>query len=209
MPAPDAYRPLLERLGLGLDVACDPDWSAAPDFLELISEHVLRTRPEAIVECSSGLSTLVLAKSCRLAGQGHVFSLENGPDYALKSRDELARHGLQAYATVLDAPLIEQVIDGTTYHWYSLDNLPDHPIDMLAIDGPPGFLQKHARYPALPRLFDRLADVSSIFMDDAARPDERAIVEMWLARYPNLRHEYIDNARGCAVLQKGAGYRTV
>lgn len=203
MPAPEAYRPLLDRLGLGLDVSCDPDWSAAPDFLELISEHVLHTRPKTIVECSTGLSTLVLAKSCALAGQGHVFSLENGPEYAVNSRRELARHGLQTYATVLDAPLAEQSIDGATYLWYALGDVPDRAIDMLVIDGPPGLLQKHARYPALPRLYERLSGTSFIFMDDAARPDERSIVAMWLARFPNLRHEYVDNARGCAVLQQG------
>jgi predicted O-methyltransferase YrrM len=200
MPVPDAYRPLLERLGLGPDVACDPDWSAAADFLELIADHVLHALPDTIVECSSGLSTLILARCCALAGRGRVYSLENGADYARNTRAEIARHGLESYATVLDAPLIEQSVHGVAYQWYALDGLPERAIDMLVIDGPPGFLQRHSRYPALPRLIDRLAVGCTLFMDDAARPDERDILALWQARYPGLHQDHVSNQRGCAIM---------
>jgi hypothetical protein len=72
---------------------------------------------------------------------------------------------------------------------------------MLVIDGPPGFIQRHSRYPALPLLRERLADNCTVFMDDAARPDERELVEMWLAQYPTYSHEYLANERGCSVLR--------
>jgi hypothetical protein len=72
---------------------------------------------------------------------------------------------------------------------------------MLVIDGPPGFIQHHSRYPALPLLSERLADGCVIFLDDAARADEQAIVRRWLARFPQLEHHYVASERGCSVLR--------
>ncbi len=200
LPVPDAYLPLLKRLGLDSSVRCDPDWSAAPDFLELIANHVLAAKPANIVECSSGLTTLVLARCCEMNGIGQVFSLENGTEYADNTRTEIARYGLEARATIIDAPLRAQTLNGTEFLWYELGDLPEQRIDMLVIDGPPGFIQRHSRYPALPRLFDRFAEDGVVFMDDAARPDEREIVAMWLASHPAMQHVYVDTERGCSIL---------
>ena len=196
----ESYHFLRDRLGLRQGLPYTRDWSAAPDFLKLIVEHCLEQRPQTIVECSSGLTSLVLARCCELNGTGHLYSLENGADYAAKSRAELQRHGLTKQATVLDAPLQRYELSGTGYQWYSRDGLPDTPIEMLVIDGPPGFLQRHSRYPALPLLYDRLADGCVIFLDDAARPDEQEIVSWWQAHYSGLRLDYVKNERGCAVL---------
>ncbi|MEW7981969.1 MAG: hypothetical protein G8D28_10950 [gamma proteobacterium symbiont of Phacoides pectinatus] len=73
------------------------------------------------------------------------------------------------------------------------------------IDGPPGFIQRHSRYPAIPRLLGRLSEDAVVFMDDAARTEEREIVDMWLARCPGLWHEYRALERGCSILRRGAG----
>ena len=71
---------------------------------------------------------------------------------------------------------------------------------MLVIDGPPGFIQKHSRYPALPLLFSQLANNCVIFLDDAGREDEKEIIDLWNNEYQNIRHEYIETERGCSVL---------
>ena len=70
---------------------------------------------------------------------------------------------------------------------------------MLVIDGPSGFIQKHSRFPALPVLFDRLAKNSIIFLDDAAREDEKEIVAMW--ENTGIEHEYIETERGCSIFK--------
>lgn len=197
----EAYLSLRDRLGLRQGMPYSHNWSAAPDFLKLIVEHALAAKPVTIVECSSGLTTLMLARCCEMNGRGEVFSLENGPEYAAATRAEVARYGLEGRAAVIDAPLTERTIAGREYRWYALDDLPDRSIDMLVIDGPPGFIQRHSRYPALPLLFDRLADGGVVYLDDAARPDERALVEMWLAEYPALEHEYLNTERGCSILR--------
>jgi predicted O-methyltransferase YrrM len=199
------YHALCDRLGLSRDIAYDPNWSAAPDFLELIVNHALATKPACIVECSSGTTTLMLAQCCRLNGRGEVFSLENGAQFAAKTRAELNRLGLDTYAEVIDAPLTRQMVAGREFQWYALEHLTPPRIDMLVIDGPPGFIQRHSRYPALPQLFDRLADGAVVFLDDAARPDEREIVASWLHDCPSLRRHYIEAERGCSILIKVGG----
>ncbi|NTV94780.1 MAG: class I SAM-dependent methyltransferase [Thiobacillus sp.] len=196
-----AWLSLRDRLGLRQGLPYSHNWSAAPDFLEQIVDHVLAARPATIVECSSGLTTLMLARCCEMNGKGRVWSLENGPEFAARTRAEIARYGLADRAEVIDAPLVPYTLAGLDYQWYSLAGLPDRSIDMLVIDGPPGFIQRHSRHPALPLLGDRLADGCTVFLDDAARPDEREIVAWWCAALPGLQARFVDNERGCAILR--------
>lgn len=202
---PTALQPLLDRLNLPDDLAYDPKWSATPDFLERIADHALAAQPKNILECSSGVTTAILAKCCAQLGHGHVYSLENGPEFAAATRSQIARLGLTDHATVIDAPLISMTFGEQTFQWYSLAGLAINEIDMLVIDGPPGFIQPHSRYPALPALHARLNQYCAIFLDDAARADEREIVERWLAEYPEFRHCYVELERGCSELHHATG----
>lgn len=197
----EAYLSLRDRLDLRQGLPYTHLWSASPDFLKLIVEHCLAQRPAHIVECSSGLTTLMLARCCELNGRGQVTSLENGAEYADRTRAEIARYALGAQATVLHAPLEPVSVNTRQFEWYSLAQLPEGPIDMLVIDGPPGFIQQHSRYPALPLLYERLANGCVVFLDDAAREDEQAIVAQWQHEFPGLEHRYINTERGCSVLR--------
>lgn len=196
-----AYQPLCQRLELTQGIPYTPQWSAAPDFLTLIVDHVLTRKPQTIVECGSGLTTLMLARCCALNGGGHVYSLENGADYAANTRSEISRYELNEYSTVLHAPLIPCTIHGRDYRWYDVSQLAVEDIDMLVIDGPPGFIQQHSRYPALPLLFEYMKGECTVFIDDAARPDEQELVAMWQAQYRNTTHTYLALERGCAIVQ--------
>ena len=73
---------------------------------------------------------------------------------------------------------------------------------MLVIDGPSGFIQPLSRYPALPMLYDRLAQDAVIYLDDAARPDEREIATLWLDTFPEFEYEYVEAERGCTILRR-------
>ncbi len=154
----ESYLFLRDRLDLRQGLPYTRDWSAAPDFLKLIVEHTLAMQPLMVMECSSGLTSLVLGRCCQLNGRGRVCSLENGEPYAEKTREHIERYGLQEYVSVIHAPLEKRTVSGSEYQWYAQDGLPQGSIDMLVIDGPPGFIQKHSRYPALPLLFDKLSD---------------------------------------------------
>jgi len=181
------------------------NWSAAADFNHLIVEHIATECPDTIVECGSGLSTLMLAKSCEHIGKGHVFSLDCGDEFADSTRDAINYYNLGQYATVLHAPLVDYQLGDDLYQWYALDDLTVERIDMLVIDGPPAIKQKHARYPAIPLLFNRLLPGSHIFMDDAERTGEREIVELWKEAYSELDVKYLDTERGCAKLSICSG----
>ena len=197
----DSYESISESLELESCLPFTPDWSAAPDFLKLIAENCLQTRPETILECSSGITTLVLARCCQINGFGHVYSLENGDEYADVTSKQLERFGLSTFADVIYSPLQNKVIASQSYDWYQTDKINISSIDMLVVDGPSGFIQKNSRYPALPMLFNNLAKGCKVFLDDAARSDEKEIVEIWLSEFSVLEHSYIANQRGCSVFK--------
>ena len=198
----DQYRSVRDRLTLHQTLPVTPDWSAAPDFLHRIIDYCLEHRPSIVLECSSGLTTLALARCCQINDHGHVYSLENGAEYASATCAALEEFRLKQYATVLYAPLEAVTLHEVQYSWYRKCELPASSLDMLVIDGPPGFIQMHSRYPALPLLYKRLADECAVFLDDAAREDEKEIVAMWLNEFPSFDHEYIDLKRGCSILQR-------
>jgi hypothetical protein len=104
--------------------------------------------------------------------------------FAGLARDQLRAHGLEQWATVIDAPLADTVIEGESVQWYdlaALDLLPDR-IDLLFVDGPPGDTGRLARRPAYVLLQSRLYDDSVVVLDDTNRPADKEISEDWLSR---------------------------
>lgn len=178
-------------------------WAASPDFLIEVAKHAMQHKPKTILECSSGASTVVLARCCQLNDCGHVYSLEHDPIYAAKTQLLLAEHGLKDWATVTIAPL-----SGSSEHpgipWYDTTTLPVglKSVEMLVIDGPPGASVKHARYPAFPVLMPFLMDACTVFLDDASRPDEQEIVNQWLSRYQDFQLTQLVAEKGCAKLTR-------
>ena len=197
-----SYQSLARSLGLEKPLPVTENWSAAPDFLDAISRFCLQHKPSTIVECSSGTSSIVLAQCCHQNEIGHVYSLENGDEFAGNTRKQLEDFSLAEYCMVLDAPLIDHSVNAESFRWYDMAGLPDVEIDLLVIDGPPGFIQKHSRYPALPLLYEKLAERCVIYLDDAARDDEQQLVARWLSLYPEFEHEYVVNDRGCSILRR-------
>jgi predicted O-methyltransferase YrrM len=177
-------------------------WAASPDFLLEIARYAQDAKPRIVVECSSGTSTIVLARTLQLNGHGHVYSLEHEPAFAEMTRAHLKRYGLLAYATVLDAPLTPHPLRNENWPWYDISQLPHEGIDMLVIDGPPMKTRGHARYPAGPVLFPRLSADAAVFLDDAARDDEKNILLWWGAEFPDLALSTPFTEKGCAVLRK-------
>jgi len=195
-----SYQTLEKRLDLEKPLPISENWTAAADFLHLLADYCLREKPENIVECSSGASTLVLSRCCQLNKKGRVYSLENGPEFVQQARSQLDAFGLSDFARVYHAPLKDYLLRERKFQWYDLTHFYPGEIDLLVIDGPPGLLQKHARYPALPLLGSYLARRCLVFLDDAARADERDIVSCWLEEHAEFETEYVDTERGCSVL---------
>lgn len=175
-------------------------YAASPDFLRVLVEEVARIQPRVVLEASSGVSTYLLNHLIKdIPGEKTHFALEHDPYYANVTRGLLPANN---YTQVIDAPLKEYEIEGASWHWYSLDNLPDlNKIDMFVIDGPPFFLQSMARYPAVPLLLSKLKPGSVVVLDDAGRADEQRIIEAWASKF-NMEKRYIYTEKGTAILTK-------
>jgi hypothetical protein len=197
----EALQGLYVELNLKKSLPPTRGWAASPDFLLELARHARVAQPRTVLECSSGLSTLVLARCLQLNGAGKVISLEHDPHYARETRAQLRRHGLQDWAQVLDAPLLPLDLAGESWPWYELAGLkPELSIDLLVIDGPPQATRPLARYPAGPLLFPKLEASAHVFLDDAARTDELAILRRWQSEFPALHQSTRACEKGCAVL---------
>lgn len=138
--------------------------------------HGARTR---IVECGSGVSTVVLARLLRERHSGGLIALEHDHHWAGLVQDQLRRESLDTIACVLHAPLQGEP------PWYRLAGLGEVPddIDLLIVDGPPACDPGHGtrREPALPRFAERLVGGATVILDDITRPGERQVIASWEA----------------------------
>jgi len=177
-------------------------WAASPDLLRELVSRILAERPRDVVEASSGVSTIVIAYCLKRLGGGKVRSLEHEPVYAARTRQLIAEHGLEAFAEVIDAPLVSQPIGDARMRWYDISKavLPAA-IDLLVVDGPPDTSGPQARYPALPLLKDRLAPDALVVLDDGAREDERAIAKRWAQLVPGAELRYLELEAGAWSLR--------
>jgi predicted O-methyltransferase YrrM len=197
----EALQGLYVELDLKKSLPQTRGWAASPDFLLELVRHARVAQPLSVVECSSGTSTLVLARCMQLNGAGKVVSLEHDAHFAELTRAQLRRHGLEQWAEVLDAPLQPHDLGGQSWPWYDISVLPASlRIDMLVIDGPPQATRSLARYPAGPLLFSRLNPGGQVFLDDAARADEQAILQRWQQEFPALRQSSRSCEKGCTML---------
>lgn len=175
--------------------------SVSPDFATELVGLVLDLRPGLILELGSGASTLIAAYVLEKIGSGRIVSLEHDSEWHERSTSLVRAHGLTARAEVVHASLRPHVLGGENWPWYDLTQVEGlDSIDLLIVDGPPGTLRDHARYPAVPLLIERLAPTAAIIVDDAARPDEAAIVRRWCAEHGPFRVEQVRTERGLAVL---------
>jgi hypothetical protein len=174
-------------------------WAASPDLVAVLVDEFLRLRPGLVVECGSGVSTLWLALAARHHGiDTRVVALEHDATFAESTRDTLVRHGVDDIAEVRLAPLKPCSLAGHDSSWYDEAALADlHDVGLLFVDGPPASTGDHARFPAVALLRDRLAQSSSVLLDDMIREDEQEVARQWEGLLP-------EHARTDLMLDKGA-----
>lgn len=148
-------------------------WMLPDDAGEILRGLVEQHRPELILECGSGRSTVHLAAAARDFG-GRVVSLEHQLDFADATTAMLLENDLEEFAEVRYAPLGEDPVWYTTVGWSDLAG-----IGLLFVDGPPGFVAPYARQPALELLDGRLAPGCVVVLDDMQRKSEKLIWLSW------------------------------
>lgn len=174
---------LLHFLQFAAPFPVTDSYVAAPDLLLHLANTIAVERPTLIVECGSGVSTLVMARTAQLLSRlTRVVALEHDPEYVDRSRQLLAMHDVQAFAEVRYAPLQPVSIADHATDWYALEKINDlEDIDLLLVDGPPTITGPYARYPAVPLLSERMSASTIVLLDDAARKDETEVALRWQA----------------------------
>jgi hypothetical protein len=156
----------MERLSLGWSNS----YAADPDYLVRIASLVRGVR-SPVLECGSGLSTLVAAAY----SPQPVHALEHLHEWLTLVHSYVETLDLRA--NVILAPLV----DRGDYSWYRVP--PDMPerFSLVICDGPPRGT-KGGRYGLMPELSDRLRG-STILLDDAHRSSELATLRRWQEDY--------------------------
>lgn len=189
-------------------------WSISPDIGLLLMERIRERRHDLIIEFGSGTSSALFAKALQvvrrdIAADGKVrpvCSFEHDLVYLRKTQTMLESQGLQNWVTVHHAPLIDWRDDTGSYLYYDCDvtlaaiaqQLAGEPKRvLLLVDGPPEATCANARYPAVPKIFKHLARHEiDLVLDDAGRPEEKAIIELWRAYWKRHSIHMVEEATG-------------
>lgn len=147
-------------------------WSADEMYLC----EVIRTAEStsgAILECGSGLTTLLLSAVAARRGL-QVHALEHNETWHARVRQAVLEMG--GTTTTVHLAALRSYDD---YDWYDapLEELPGN-ITLVVCDGPPG-ATRGGRSGMLPRMREKLAPRCTILLDDISRPAERELALGW------------------------------
>ncbi len=191
---------------LKLDAALPPtrDWAGSPDFLRIVYDQVRTQKPDTVVECGSGVSSIVIARALQQNGKGVLISLDHDAVFAEQTRQNLARHGLEKWVDMRVEALAESGVAGQKSPWYPLKNIPASNIDLVVVDGPPITHDREARFCAGPTFIPKMPAHSVMLLDDFNRAGDTSIVEKWRAAFPHLGFEKLTTEKGCCRLTLNA-----
>lgn len=148
-------------------------WAARHEYLNGILTR-LSPATGSVLECGSGVSTLLVGIRCRQLGL-RMWSLEHHPDWAQRMQEQLIRYDLHDTVTLVQTPLTAS----DDFEWYDPAPLREAgPFGLVVCDGPPG-ATPGGRFGLLPRLADRLRPGCLILLDDAGRLGEQVVIDHW------------------------------
>lgn len=155
-------------------------WSAREEFLASCIKYAL-TATGPILECGSGLSTVLIAAIFKRQNQPH-WVLEHKPEWAMRVQTYLGGYGLHTQITTC------ALKDYGEFYWYDapLTQFPKH-FSMVVCDGPPS-RTKGGRYGLVPVMRKHIASGCVILLDDAYRRDECEIAERWRKELGSTLH---------------------
>jgi hypothetical protein len=160
---------VLDRLVMGWG---NPGWSGHAEYLQACIVHAFSCNGP-ILECGSGLTTLLVGHVARLKGLS-MWSLEHMPEWAGRVQRSLDRYGITS-VHLCRAPIRNH----GDVDWYDapLHAMPGQ-FSLVVCDGPPS-TTRGGRYGLGPILGQRLAGDCSLLLDDANRAEETRIAARW------------------------------
>ena len=182
-----ARRRLLDRL---VRIWANP-WSVDADLLDSMLHWLARTSGP-VLECGSGVSTLVLVAGVSSTTRP-VVSLEHEAKWAKRVWDAIPRD-MRSQLDIVERPLVSH----GDFEWYDVDasSLPEA-IGFVLCDGPPGST-RGGRRGVTKVLRDRLAPGAVVLFDDTDRPGEWGLVQECCAE---LTADIIEDAPRHSVLR--------
>lgn len=151
-------------------------WSSFQDYTYAIINAAKKSNGP-ILECGSGLSTLLLGIIAEDKGFD-ICTLEHHVSWANHVKKYLSQLNITR-VKVCFAPLISY----ENFQWYDIsgsDTFQD--FSLVICDGPPHDTQG-GRYGLLPLMYQKLADKSTILLDDYIREEEKSIVKEWQRKF--------------------------
>lgn len=176
-------------------------WAISPDFAELIVTEFVKVAPRNVLECGTGVSTLIVGMLLRRQKSGQLTSLEHDADYARKWKQQIQQYGLEDYVSIVHAPLRDYRIEGRDWSWYDIGVIAttEH-FDFLVVDGPPDERGEKNRFPVLHCLRTQIQQGAIMLLDDASRPAENECLDIWADSMPGLRYRHVPTEKGAAVV---------
>lgn len=173
-------------------VWANSSYASSTEYLRAVAQFG-STTTGGVVECGSGITTIVLALTAGRRGN-RVVSLEHNRKW--HRRMSVIARLIPGRPEVVFCPLT----DHGEYEWYGVpaDVLP--PTTLVVCDGPPSET-RGGRYGAIPRLREHFEDVT-ILLDDARRPSEQSVIERWT-------HEFGATSETMGGHQSRAGYAVI
>ena len=196
----EALFSLFSVLPPGVHLPAMRGWAASPDFALLVAARLRQERPERVLECGSGVTTVVAGHVLRELGTGRLVTLEHDAGWAARTRDLIRRNGLADVVDVYHAPLVEREHDGASTRWYGTEwRRAEDRFDAVIVDGPPD--PPASRYPLVPVMREHLVAGAILLVDDAAREAGRRDLRRWQEAAPGLEVERVETEKGAAVLR--------
>lgn len=152
-------------------------FSADTQYLQYCVSQV-KSGSGPILECGSGLSTLVVAAVAKAAGR-ELYSLEHHAGWRDKVQTALNRFGLNSVAHLPATTLVSY----GDFSWYDVAqlNIPNG-LTLVICDAPPHSTQG-GRSGLLPVMRNKFAPGCRVLMDDGIRQAERDIVRKWQTEF--------------------------
>jgi len=195
----EAWLNLSRELDFALPLPFTRGWAASPDFLQIIVNEIIEKKPSLIVECGSGISSLIIGYALKEVGKGRLISMEENEAYQEKTKEMIHGHGLSEFVEVLFAPLQHEKYKSGSLKWYSLSKVNiDLPIDMLIVDGPKLMANRPL---ALPMLDKYMAKKSIIIVDDTKWKFSKKMIAEWCNSFGYKSFE-ISAEKGAALLYR-------
>ena len=188
----DEYVPLSDQAISGLLYGWGSPWSLREELITELWHRAWHTRGP-VLECGSGLSTLLLGIAAERLGYD-VYSLEHDDAWWAQVVAAVDRLKLER-VKVISAPLVMH----SGYAWYDAPGTFPSEFTLVLCDGPPG-ATLGGRYGLLPELRPSMAADCVILLDDAAREGEQEVLKRWTEEH-HVTHRMIGTEKPFAVVE--------